>query len=34
MAAAAGIEKARERVDALQSDPNADTRVGEEKHSR
>jgi hypothetical protein len=34
MAAAAGIEKARERVEALQSDSNADTRVGEEKHSR
>jgi hypothetical protein len=34
LAAAAGIEKARERVEALQSDANADTRVGEEKHSR
>ena len=33
-AAAAGIEKARERVEALRSDANADTRVGEEKHSR
>jgi hypothetical protein len=34
LAAAAGIEKARERVEALQSDANADTRVEEEKHSR
>jgi len=34
LAAEAGIEKARERVEALQSDANADTRVGEEKHSR
>jgi hypothetical protein len=34
LAAAAGIEKARERVEALRSDANADTRVGEEKHSR
>ena len=34
LAAAAGIEKARERVEALQSDANADTRVGGEKHSR
>jgi hypothetical protein len=34
LAAAAGIEKARERVEALQSDANADTRVGAEKHSR
>src|SRR5450631_1377493 len=34
LAAAAGIEKARERVEALRSDANADTRTGEEKHSR
>jgi hypothetical protein len=34
LAAAAGIEKARERVEALQSDANADTRVEGEKHSR
>jgi TPR repeat protein len=34
LAAAAGIEKARERVEALQSDANADTPVGEEKNSR
>jgi hypothetical protein len=34
LAAAAGIEKARERVEALQSDANAGTRVGDEKHSR
>src|SRR5882672_6223119 len=33
-AAAAGIEKARARVEALQSDANADTRMGGEKHSR
>src|SRR5450432_512091 len=32
--AAAGTEKARERVEALQSDANADARVEEEKHSR
>src|ERR1700730_10570380 len=34
LAAAAGIEKARERVEALQSDANADTRVEGEKQSR
>ena len=34
LAAAAGIEKARGRVEALQSDANTDTPVGGEKHSR
>jgi hypothetical protein len=34
LAAAAGIGKARERMEALQSDANVDTRVGGEKHSR
>ena len=34
LAAVAGIEKARERAEALQSDANADTRVRGEKHSR
>ena len=34
LAAAAGIEEARERVEALQSDANVDTRVGREKRSR
>ena len=34
LAAVAGIEKARERAEALQSDANGDTRVGGEKHSR
>jgi hypothetical protein len=34
LAAAAGIEKARERVEALQSDANFDTRVGGEDRSR
>jgi hypothetical protein len=34
LAAIAGIEKARERAEALQSDANADKRVGGEKHSR
>jgi hypothetical protein len=34
MAAAVGIEKARERAEALQSDANLDTRVGGEDRSR
>jgi len=34
LAAAAGIETARERVEALQSDANVDTHVGAEKRSR
>ena len=34
LAAAAGIEEAQERVEALQSDANVDTRVGREKRSR
>ena len=34
LAAAAGIEKAQERVEALQSDANVDTHVGEEKRGR
>ena len=34
LAAAAGIEKARERVEALQSDANFDTRAGGEDRNR
>ena len=34
LAAAAGIEEAQERVEALQPDANVDTRVGGEKRSR
>jgi hypothetical protein len=34
LAAAAGIEEAQERVEALQSDANVDTRAGGEKRSR
>ncbi len=34
LAAAAGIEEAQERVEALQPDANVDTRVGREKGSR
>jgi hypothetical protein len=34
LAAAAGIEEARERAEALQSDANVDTRAGREKRSR
>jgi TPR repeat protein len=34
LAAAAGIEEAQERVEALQSDTNVDTQVGREKRRR
>jgi len=34
LAAAAGIEEARERVEALQSNANVDTRVGRERRGR
>jgi hypothetical protein len=34
LAATAGIEKARERLEALQSDATIDKRVGGEKHTR
>jgi hypothetical protein len=34
LAAEAGIEKARERLETLQSDANFDTRVGGEDRSR